>query len=168
MKLKGVYSSATSYNVGDVVKFTDDVVYHLQQPAKAGTPPTDSRYWGQLEKTLKEAVWLILDAIDMAEADADTAVKAMIENNLTTTAEGKILDARQGKALKELIDTTDGMFMKKSEAGWMALSGSAINVVEFNARFGDPETEAVLPRLGGDFAKVLLSCADGNPIYCKG
>ena len=46
--------------------------------------------------------------------------------------------------------------------GKMALSGSAINVVEFNARFGDPETEAVLPRLGGDFAKVLLACADGN------
>ena len=26
----------------------------------------------------------------------------------------------------ELIDTTDGMFMKKSEALWMALSGSAL------------------------------------------
>ena len=26
----------------------------------------------------------------------------------------------------ELIDTTDGMFMQKSEAGWMALSGSAL------------------------------------------
>ena len=35
--------------------------------------------------------------------------------------------------------------------GKTALSGSAVNVVEFNARFGDPETEAVLPRLGGDF-----------------
>ena len=46
--------------------------------------------------------------------------------------------------------------------GKTALSGSAINVVEFNARFGDPETEAVLPRLGGDFAKVLLACAEGN------
>ena len=46
--------------------------------------------------------------------------------------------------------------------GKTALSGSAINVVEFNARFGDPETEAVLPRLGGDFARVLLACADGN------
>ena len=46
--------------------------------------------------------------------------------------------------------------------GKTALSGSAINVVEFNARFGDPETEAVLPRLGGDFAKVLLSCAEGR------
>ena len=30
-----------------------------------------------------------------------------------------------------------------------------------NARFGDPETEAVLPRLGGDFATALLHCADG-------
>ena len=46
--------------------------------------------------------------------------------------------------------------------GKTALSGSAINVVEFNARFGDPETEAVLPRLGGDFAKALLACADGS------
>ena len=45
--------------------------------------------------------------------------------------------------------------------GKMALSGSAVNVVEFNARFGDPETEAVLPRLGGDFATALLHCADG-------
>ena len=45
--------------------------------------------------------------------------------------------------------------------GKTALSGSAVNVVEFNARFGDPETEAVLPRLGGDFATTLLHCADG-------
>ena len=45
--------------------------------------------------------------------------------------------------------------------GKKALSGSAVNVVEFNARFGDPETEAVLPRLGGDFATALLHCADG-------
>jgi len=45
--------------------------------------------------------------------------------------------------------------------GKTALSGSAVNVVEFNARFGDPETEAVLPRLGGDFATVLCHVADG-------
>ncbi len=43
----------------------------------------------------------------------------------------------------------------------MALSGSAVNVVEFNARFGDPETEAVLPRLAGDFATALCHVADG-------
>lgn len=45
--------------------------------------------------------------------------------------------------------------------GKTASSGSRINVVEFNARFGDPETEAVLPRLGGDFAAALLHAATG-------
>jgi phosphoribosylamine--glycine ligase len=45
--------------------------------------------------------------------------------------------------------------------GPLAKSGSEINVVEFNARFGDPETEAVLPRLGGDFARALYNAATG-------
>ena len=45
--------------------------------------------------------------------------------------------------------------------GPVAKSGSPVNVVEFNARFGDPETEAVLPRLGGDFATALLHAATG-------
>lgn len=51
--------------------------------------------------------------------------------------------------------------MVTPEGGKMALSGSRVNVVEFNARFGDPETEAVLPRLGGDFAATLMHVATG-------
>ncbi|MEO8422727.1 MAG: phosphoribosylamine--glycine ligase [Actinomycetota bacterium] len=35
-------------------------------------------------------------------------------------------------------------------------------VIEFNCRFGDPETEAVLPRLRTDLAELLFACADGR------
>ena len=51
--------------------------------------------------------------------------------------------------------------MVTPEGGRIAKSGSRVNVVEFNARFGDPETEAVLPRIGGDFAKALVNAAKG-------
>ncbi|HVA33870.1 MAG TPA: phosphoribosylamine--glycine ligase [Candidatus Baltobacteraceae bacterium] len=34
-------------------------------------------------------------------------------------------------------------------------------VIEFNARFGDPETQVLMPRVGGDFAALLKSVADG-------
>jgi len=34
-------------------------------------------------------------------------------------------------------------------------------VLEFNARFGDPETQALIPRLQGDFGRLLHSAATG-------
>jgi phosphoribosylamine--glycine ligase len=35
------------------------------------------------------------------------------------------------------------------------------HVIEFNARFGDPETQVLMPRVGGDFALLLDSVARG-------
>ena len=35
-------------------------------------------------------------------------------------------------------------------------------VVEFNARFGDPETQVVLPLFKGDLGKVMMDCANGT------
>jgi len=46
-------------------------------------------------------------------------------------------------------------------AGLM-LTSSGPKVIEFNARFGDPEAQVVLPALSGPFARVLKGAAEGR------
>ena len=46
-------------------------------------------------------------------------------------------------------------------AGLM-LTEEGPKVLEFNARFGDPETQALMPRLGSDLAELCLASAEGN------
>ncbi|MFW6055995.1 MAG: phosphoribosylamine--glycine ligase, partial [Chloroflexota bacterium] len=46
-------------------------------------------------------------------------------------------------------------------AGLM-VKGDDMKVLEFNARFGDPETQIVLPLMQSDLARVLLDCAEAR------
>ena len=46
-------------------------------------------------------------------------------------------------------------------AGLM-LTDDGPKVLEFNARFGDPETQAVLPRLKSDLVDIFLAIIDGR------
>ena len=44
--------------------------------------------------------------------------------------------------------------------GGFMLTPQGPKVLEFNARFGDPETQVVLPRLENDLVDVMLACAE--------
>ena len=46
--------------------------------------------------------------------------------------------------------------------GGFILTAEGPKLLEFNARFGDPETQVVLPRLETDLAEMLLACAEGR------
>lgn len=57
---------------------------------------------------------------------------------------------------KENIDYKGFIFI-----GLMNCSGDPY-VIEYNARMGDPETQAVLPRIKNDFVDLLVDAAEGN------
>lgn len=46
--------------------------------------------------------------------------------------------------------------------GGFMLTPQGPKIVEFNVRFGDPETQVVLPRLESDLAEVMMAVANGD------
>ena len=47
--------------------------------------------------------------------------------------------------------------------GGFMLTPAGPKLLEYNARFGDPETQVVLPRLESDLADIMLAVAEGRP-----
>ncbi len=47
--------------------------------------------------------------------------------------------------------------------GGFMLTPEGPKVLEFNARFGDPETQVVLPRLESDLVEIMMAVAEGRP-----
>jgi phosphoribosylamine---glycine ligase len=73
---------------------------------------------------------------------------------------------------EELVDTVHRPVLAELErrgapfigvlfAGLM-LTDDGVRVLEFNCRFGDPETQSLLPRLEGDLLGALAAAADGD------
>ncbi|PGC27517.1 phosphoribosylamine--glycine ligase [Bacillus pseudomycoides] len=82
----------------------------------------------------------------------ESAVEVAIEAVLHPTAQAMIKEGRSftGILYAGLILTNEGP-----------------KVIEFNARFGDPETEVVLPRLDNDLVDVCNSVLDGGKLVLK-
>lgn len=49
--------------------------------------------------------------------------------------------------------------------GGLMLTKDGVKVIEFNARFGDPEAEVVLPRLESDFVQAILDVMENKPVH---
>ena len=47
--------------------------------------------------------------------------------------------------------------------GGFMLTPEGPKIIEFNARFGDPETQVVLPRLETDLVDIMMAVAEGRP-----
>jgi phosphoribosylamine--glycine ligase len=80
----------------------------------------------------------------------------LISNELMEQIENKIIRP-----------TIDGLRKEDCEYRGVLYCGLMIDesgpkVLEFNARFGDPETQVVVPRLKSDIIPILLACVDGE------
>lgn len=76
----------------------------------------------------------------------------------------KVLHEVENKIISLTLDALskeDNIFVGCLYCGLM-LTEDGPKVVEYNCRFGDPETQSVLPLLDGDFLELLYSAASGN------
>jgi phosphoribosylamine---glycine ligase len=74
----------------------------------------------------------------------------------------------QSRILREILQPTvealaaEGILYQGVLYAGVMLTADGPRVLEFNCRFGDPEAQVVLPRLGGNFPELLLACVERN------
>ena len=79
-----------------------------------------------------------------------------------------LTDALRNEAMKTILEPMVAAMGKEGMpyvgclyAGLM-ITDEGPKVVEFNARFGDPETQVVLPLLDSDLGEIMMACAKGT------
>ena len=79
-----------------------------------------------------------------------------------------LTDALRDEAMKTILEPMVATMGKEGMpyvgclyAGLM-ITDEGPKVVEFNARFGDPETQVVLPLLDSDLGEIMMACAKGT------
>ena len=77
---------------------------------------------------------------------------------IVTDEEHAAMVAVMDNAVAELA--AEGIDYRGCLYGGFMLTPQGPKVLEFNARFGDPETQVILPRLENDLVEVMLACAE--------
>jgi len=81
--------------------------------------------------------------------ESDSALKKQVEEQVIS------------RCIKGMSD--DGIpFKGVLFAGLMITEGAKVKVLEFNCRFGDPETQSILPLLNSDLYEIFSACVAGN------
>src|SRR6266850_1233597 len=110
-----------------------------------------------IAKTLEEAV----EALATPPANSGRVLLEEVlkgeEVSLQALVDGETVVAPIAAALMKRGTPYRGVLyagLMKTRKGW--------KVLEYNARFGDPEAEVTLPRIEGDFAKLLFALGEGK------
>ena len=77
---------------------------------------------------------------------------------IVTEAEHAEMERIMAATVAELA--AEGIDYRGCLYGGFMLTPEGPKVLEFNARFGDPETQVILPRLENDLVEVMLACAN--------
>lgn len=93
-----------------------------------------------------------MGAYSPAPVVTDALMEEIVRDVLVPTSAGM---AKEGMPYKGIL-----------YAGLM-ITGNGPKVIEYNVRFGDPETQAILPRMETDLVPALLACCNGTLDSCE-
>ncbi|HLD59056.1 MAG TPA: phosphoribosylamine--glycine ligase [archaeon] len=79
---------------------------------------------------------------------------------VSKAVEKKILQGIMQKTINAM--RSEGTPYKGVLYAGLMIKGGEAKVIEFNARFGDPETQAILPRMESDIVEIMLACIEGK------
>ena len=74
------------------------------------------------------------------------------------------VDAAMDRVIEPVLSAlrTRGVTYRGVLYAGLIVTAEGVKVLEFNCRFGDPETQAVLPRLGSDLLELCAAAAQGD------
>ena len=87
----------------------------------------------------------------------------VLTSSLRSWVEKNVMQATVDAAAK------DGFEYKGVLYAGLMITANGPSVLEFNCRFGDPETQVILPLLDSDLCKIMMDCVEGrlNPSAVK-